>query len=81
MSNSEIFGDYLNEDLNGTTSSSKSEGESVQTEKQVSLTSKEADKSVDEIYIKESDETKTGDNRQYGLRKPRRDTITGILKT
>lgn len=42
--------------------------------------SKEADKSIDKKYTTETVNTATDDIKTYGLRKPKRIIITGIVK-
>jgi len=77
MSDFETNNEYLAETFS---TSTYTELQSEKTEQVESNVSKNADKSIDEKYTINSENTSTDDIKTYGLSKPKRIILTGILK-
>jgi hypothetical protein len=77
MSDFETNNEYLAETF---LTSTDTEIQSEKTEQVESNVSKNADKSIDEKYTIHSENTSTDDIKTYGLSKPKRIILTGILK-
>lgn len=77
MSDFETNNEYLNDTFS---TSTDTELQSEKTEQVESNVSKNADKSIDEKYTINSENTSTDDILTYGLSKPKRIILTGILK-
>ena len=81
MSDFEIGSEYLGQSESFSTSTSKeTEEKNVKTESIENNISKSANNAIDKKYRTDSDNTMTDDIKTYGLSKPKRVTITGILK-
>jgi len=79
MNNNISDSEYIKDTSNSSTTSSE-EVDVENVEKISSDISKEADKAIDKEYTTETENTTTDDIKTYGLRKPKRIIITGIVK-
>lgn len=77
MGDFETNNEYLSEIF---LTSTDTELQSEKTEQVETNVSKNADKSIDEKYTIHSENTSTDDIKTYGLSKPKRIILTGILK-
>jgi hypothetical protein len=80
MSDFEIGSDYLGQSGSSTSTSQDNEEKADKTELVENNISKSANKAIDKQYRTDSDNTMTDDIKTYGLSKPKRIIITGILK-
>jgi len=81
MSKFNTESDYLEDNsLTSTISTTESKLHDEKPVHVISNISKDADKSIDNIYTSGSDNTSTDDIKTYGLSKPKRVLIEGILK-